>query len=249
MAEQIGPMNEDCTLLPWDSDFWGFPVARLNGDLLTGEAAERAVRWCENHKVRCLYFSADGSCRETLKQAADHGFRFVDVRVDMEAAAKEAPPEAASDFLCRKADAEDLAAMEPLARAAHEDTRFFKDANFDAAKAADLYALWIARDLRDHTVFAAVSSRRPNQALGYLSASEAEGGTGRIGLVAVSAEARGRGLGRHLVNHALTWFRSRGHERVRVATQGTNVPALRLYEGCGFRVAEVKVWFHRWFDS
>jgi ribosomal protein S18 acetylase RimI-like enzyme len=50
------------------------------------------------------------------------------------------------------------------------------------------------------------------------------------------------------VAYAVAWIQSRGLESVRVATQVTNIPALRLYEGCGFRAADAKVWFHRWFD-
>jgi len=249
MSEYGGSMAEDCTLLLWDSRFWGFPVGRLHSDKLTKEVAENAVRWCVDHKVRCLYFAAAGTCGETLKLAADHGFRFVDVRIDMETAPRAAPPKAATDFIFREAGAADVAAMESLARSAHEDTRFFKDTSFDVEKAADLYALWIARDFRDHTVFAAVSALQPERVLGYLSASDIDTKTGRIGLVAVSAEVRGRGVGRHLVDYALAWYRSRGLERVRVATQGTNVSALRLYEGCGFKVMDVKLWFHRWFKN
>jgi dTDP-4-amino-4,6-dideoxy-D-galactose acyltransferase len=238
-------MSDNCTFLHWDSEHWGFGVARFGGDKLTKESAERTLRWCEEEKIRCLYFAASGSCSETLKNAANYGFHFVDVRVDMEVVPTHAPPEAPSGFFCRAAGAEDLAALEKFARVAHHDTRFFKDANFDKAKAAELYALWIARDLREQTVFAAISPGQSDSVVGYLSVNEADG---RIGLVAVSPEARGRGIGRHLVASAVAWLRSRGLERVRVATQGTNVPALRLYEICGFRVADVKVWFHRWFD-
>jgi len=242
-------MSEVCSILPWDSDFWGFPVARIDCHTLTGQVANSAVQWCKEHKVRCLYFAADGACPETLNQAWENGFRFIDVRVDMETVVSDAPAEATNTQLCREAVAEDLAAMQDLARLAHEDTRFFKDSNFNPVKAADLYAIWIARDFRDHKVFVAVSSSQPGRVLGYLSTNKVGTSEGRIGLVAVSPEARGRGLGKHLVRQALGWFRSQGLGKVRVATQGTNVAALRLYESCGFRIADVKLWFHRWFDS
>jgi ribosomal protein S18 acetylase RimI-like enzyme len=38
-----------------------------------------------------------------------------------------------------------------------------------------------------------------------------------------------------------------GIGRLAAATQATNVPALRLYEQAGFRVATTLVWFHKWF--
>ena len=242
-------MSCSCTILPWDSAHWGFVVAKIDGHRLNTESAKRSIAWCEQNNVRCLYFAADGSCKETLRCASENGFRFVDVRVDMERGSSLSGPHCSGDAVCRAATQSDLAAMEHLARSSHQDTRFFKDANFDRAKASELYALWIAKDLSQHSVFAAALSGRTEKMLGYLTASESDAGTSRFGLLAVSPEARGRGLGRQLVQYALTWSQSCGMAKVRVATQGTNVPALRLYESCGFKVIDVKVWFHRWFTA
>lgn len=241
-------MGDLCTLLAWDSEYWGFPVARIKGNKLTKRAAEKVIRWCGKHKVRCLYFIADGTCAKTLEAAWNHGFRFVDVRVDMQVGASSVILPSRKDGDCREARQEDLSAMERLARTAHVDTRFFKDTSFDRKKAAEMYALWIARDYRDHKVFVAATTNSPRSVLGYATAKMARKETGRIGLVAVSPAARGCGLGHLLVKNATAWCHSRGAKCVRVATQGTNIAALRLYERCGFKVAEVKIWFHRWFE-
>jgi dTDP-4-amino-4,6-dideoxy-D-galactose acyltransferase len=246
--DKLGSLGDLCTLLPWDTEHWGFPVARLNETTLTEEIAAKAIQWCEKHRIKCLYFAADGRRAETLQLAEKHGFRFVDVRVDLERGLHDASANIA-DGACREAVPQDLPAIEQLARTAHEDSRFFKDTSFDRATAGDLYAIWIARDLRERRVFVAVSAGEPTYPLGYVSVSEESGRVGRIGLVAVIPEARGGGLGNLLVQCALAWCRSRDADFVRVATQGTNVPALRLYECCGFKTADVKVWFHRWFGD
>lgn len=242
-------MSEICSLLTWDTGHWGLRIGRVIGHTLTRDTAKEVLSWCSENRIQCLYFAADGACRQTLENAWANGFRFVDVRVDMEMGPAEVPGSAPPDVSCREATADDLPPLERLARAMHEDTRFFKDTRFDPVKAADLYALWIARDLREHRVFVAEPSGEPKRMLGYVSASEEGDKGGRIGLIAVDPAARGRGVGRLLLRHALASFRSRGIQSVKVATQGTNVPALRLYENCGFKVADVKVWFHRWFDK
>lgn len=241
-------MDDLCTVLDWDSKHWGFPVARVKGNKLNERSAENVIRWCGEHKVRCLYFAADGTCAETLQAVKNNGFRFVDVRVDMQVGASSVTLPTRNDGECREARQEDLSALERLARTAHVDTRFFKDTGFDRKKAAKFYALWIARDFLENKVFAATTADAPRSVLGYATANMANNETGRIGLVAVSPAARGRGLGHLLVKNTVAWCQSRGAKGVRVATQGTNVAALRLYESCGFRVAEVKVWFHRWFE-
>ena len=241
-------MNDPCTLLAWDSEHWGFPVARINGNKLNQGVAEDVVRWCEKHQVKCLYFAADGTSAETLQVSQNNGFCFVDVRVDMEVAVSSIFLTSQTNGKCREARLKDLFAIERLAKTAHEDTRFFKDSKFDQQKAADLYGLWIRREFRENKVFVAGLPSNPNRVLGYASASVADGKVGRIGLVAVCPAARGCGLGHLLVENAMAWCQSHGASCIRVVTQGTNIAALRLYESCGFKVAEVKVWFHRWFE-
>jgi ribosomal protein S18 acetylase RimI-like enzyme len=51
----------------------------------------------------------------------------------------------------------------------------------------------------------------------------------------VSAEARGSGLGRELVEAALERARERGCARILLDTNESNEAALRLYESVGFR--------------
>ena len=36
---------------------------------------------------------------------------------------------------------------------------------------------------------------------------------------------------------------------ITVVAQGQNAPALRTFEGCGFRTADVGLWFHKWYES
>lgn len=241
-------MDDGCSLLPWDSQHWGFPVARIDVHRLTDQSARQAIRWCKDRKIRCLYFAADGSCAQTLQVVRCNGFRFIDIRVDLKLDPEALLSEAKVNN-CRAAKPEDLPALQRMARGAHEDTRFFKDLHFDRIKAGDFYSLWIERDLRENKVFVAFSESDPGELLGYISVSLSGDDTARIGLMAVKAGARRSGLGRSLVEKALIWCHSQKIVSVRVATQGTNVPALRLYESCGFKIADVKVWFHRWFGE
>ena len=58
-----------------------------------------------------------------------------------------------------------------------------------------------------------------------------EGETGKIGRVAVLAEARGKGIGAALIRAAVDRLRERG---LRVAKLGAQTHALGFYEGLGF---------------
>ncbi len=231
--------------LPWDSEFFGFRIGRAQGNRLTPAGREALLQWCADERIRCLYFFADGEDGATLEQAHVGGFKFVDLRVDlaMELARGVSRPSPAEFRLVRS---EEISVIEAMARGAHTDTRFFKDTGFPALRAADLYARWIQRDFREHRVF--VAGGPDGTMAGYVTCQlDVARGIGRIGLIAVAEAARGRGLGRALVQGALAWFREAGCREVRVATQGTNLAAQRLYQAFGFRTAETTVTFHRWF--
>ena len=75
---------------------------------------------------------------------------------------------------------------------------------------------------------------------------QAKAGIGSIGLIAVDAAFRGRGLGTALIRAALEWCAGRGCSIVEVVTQGRNLAATRLYESNGFAVSALaNVWHLR----
>jgi dTDP-4-amino-4,6-dideoxy-D-galactose acyltransferase len=234
--------------LPWDSEFFGFPVATVSGGRMDEATSRQIGAWCSKEGIRLLYFLADDHV-PSWRTASDAGFRLVDIRVELaldKARSRLLPAVLANDFTLREAKREDLDDLLPIAAEVHTDSRFFVDPMVPRDKARDLFARWLRRSVERtiaDVVFTAVVDGRP---AGYLSA-KVRNGSGRIGLVGVGEAARGRGVGRSLVRHAMDWFESRGAREVAVVTQGRNVLAQRVYQQCGFLTRSTKLWFHRWF--
>lgn len=65
---------------------------------------------------------------------------------------------------------------------------------------------------------------------------EPDGATGQMVRVSVRRDLRGEGIGRAIVEHLLAVARARGLRRVWMETNVGWTSAIRLYEGCGFRV-------------
>lgn len=57
-----------------------------------------------------------------------------------------------------------------------------------------------------------------------------------ISRVAIDETARGRGLGSHLVAHAIETHQSRGYRKFRLDVSADNAAAIRAYEGSGLKI-------------
>ena len=84
------------------------------------------------------------------------------------------------------------------------------------------------------------------EVVGYITTwIDEEAGMGHIPNLAVTAPARGRGVGRMLIEHALDHFRSRGAGHARIETLAQNPVGQSLYPSCGFREVARQVHFCR----
>jgi dTDP-4-amino-4,6-dideoxy-D-galactose acyltransferase len=233
-----------CERLAWDSQFFGFNIGRLWGNRLTPERAREAVRWCRDHAIRCLYFLADADDPATNQNAADAGFRMVDVRCTYECELPSWHPAVDSPAV-RPYEPADLSAIERIAAANHTDSRFYFDSHFSRERCDELFAGWIRRScagLAD-AVFVAGFAGSP---AGYITCHAGDGGRGSIGLFGVHPAFRGHGLGQQLAAVALKHLRSLGIQRVEVVTHGRNVRSQQMCQRSGFVIGSLELWYHLW---
>jgi dTDP-4-amino-4,6-dideoxy-D-galactose acyltransferase len=243
----VSATDEPCTLLPWDTEFFGRRIARVRGDSLTKESAGTINAWCHANGIEAIYFIARSDDPMTVAVAEAEGYHLVDVRMTFDrvlgkAAAEETPQH--SQIRLREAKAEDLPDLQAIARLSHGDTRFGVDPHFSKQQCENLYAVWIESSLRTSAVNVA---EHRGKVVGYVTKDEGEPDEGRIGLIAVSLGARGLGIGKALVDEAVKWFAAHGKRRVTVVTQGRNLTAQRLYGRSGFIARDVQLYYHRWF--
>ncbi len=78
-------------------------------------------------------------------------------------------------------------------------------------------------------------AERGGEILGYITLRlDRLNARGRIPNLAVVEAARGLGLGRRLIQHALDFMRSEGMQIAQIETMASNAIGQHLYPGCGF---------------
>lgn len=231
----------------WDSRFFGYPVASRSFDAAAPTASDlhRILREARNSGVRLLYLflpPVDASCRFTLEQA---GAKPVGRKCEYSKPVRmpEASEVGEGVVLCRRSSP----GLEQLALQSGVQSRFRLDDGFRNGEFERLYREWLASSLRGENgkrVFVAGKMENPG---GLVTVEPGE--IARIGLLAVSADQRGTGLGRRLVAEAERFCCDHDRAELRVATQSENQEACRFYEACAFRkIAEVEI-FHVWLPA
>lgn len=87
---------------------------------------------------------------------------------------------------------------------------------------------------------------RPSGSLaGVLIGSRVSHGVGHVGQISVHPASQGQGIGRRLLQSALSEFRNRGFNSVTLAVTSANASAVHLYESCGFRTIHSFPVFYR----
>ena len=245
-------VNTLCKYLTWDSTFFNIRIAQVKKNYLSGTELKQCIRWCKKQKITCLYFLIDPASVKSISLAESSGFHFVDMRVILEANLNEnifrnMQLKSAMQSV-RESTQKELAAIKKIAGKNHYQTRFFKDKRFPPSKSSKLYELWIEQGFENPRGIVLIAPIE-NRIAGYFVGQVDENHTAKIVLAGVDEEFRKKGIGTALVCAGLQWFKKKSAKKTIVVTQGTNIPAMRLYTSWGFYPREAMLWYHRWFLS
>jgi dTDP-4-amino-4,6-dideoxy-D-galactose acyltransferase len=235
-------------LLPWDSGVFGFPVARIAASAHRN-TLKAALDDARREGVRLIYLLTESS--DVAREAQSLGGVHVSERVTFVRAV--APGDANSDASSGTPvimvetwhGTTPTPELLELARDAGRYSRFRLDPKVPIGVFERIYDAWITNSING-TIADEVLVIRDGAAVSGLVTVGVKNGRADIGLLAVRAQARGRGLGRALVKASLDWAAHRGLREAQVVTQGANVEACRLYETCEYAIERVEHLFHFW---
>jgi len=155
-----------------------------------------------------------------------------------------------TDITFEDAKVTDEKELRKITMASYGFSHYFNDPNIPAEKAGCIYRKWIEDSLRGYADFV-ITAKVSGKIVGYVTIRlEKLNGDGFsiIDLIAVSQKYRGRGIGKMLVNEGIARTYNKA-SKVYASTQASNLAALHLYHGLGFKPALSQAALHVWLNT
>jgi dTDP-4-amino-4,6-dideoxy-D-galactose acyltransferase len=240
-----------------EKDEWLSDVLGVSSWKVSGVEADTSPIEIKAVLFQCVdrgsaFFSAKIRTRDVraVINATRAGFFAIDVNVtfDWDSAANGTSVNGVSgksNMTTEIATEGDAAAIEEVAGHCFTLSRFHLDPAIGLDRANEVKRQWAHNACRGRASAVYVSRQR-NDVTGFLAVLESESGGRKdaiIDLVGVDKSHQGHGAGRALSNMFVDQWRGRA-DRLRVGTQISNIPAMRLYESIGFRVTETSYVLH-----
>ena len=227
------------TKLEWDSTFFGYPVGKIylkKGYELNESLFENALK-----AFKLVYvFTKVPLHRKSIK------FVHVDDKVTFKKSIVQPDLEkfkmTCSPFNKNEDSYNDLV---NLAYESGKFSRFRIDQGFIENEFERLYKKWIDGSINNKSSAVLIYSLKSRIA-GFITLSDKGSETVNIGLIAVSPENQGKGIGSKLLRNAEIYSKVRGFSLMTVSTQQINLNAMRLYFKNGYEEVEIQHIYHYW---
>ena len=225
--------------LPWDSSFFGFEVG--HGTWAATTDIDRITVACQGFDL--VYLNQEpltaSDIAKSHPDAVDAGVKLTFVKSLANVDGNWSLP----DSIVRLR--ENSRALEQLALISGHQSRFRLDPHFPEHLFEKLYRHWIQASINGLWGASVLGFIRGDQLTGFITVEFPEFGA-RIGLVAVHPDAQGHGIGKQLINAAVTEAMRKRSEIIKVSTQGSNKPAQLAYLKSGFSLHSSVHQYHWW---
>ena len=232
--------------LSWDSQFFGFNVGKIDGDKISSiEDLKKILLEAKNLNYRLCYLLIPCEYISLNEIAKSQNGLLIDEKVTY----------SINDIYGVKLDDSSnisefdkkfsLKEMYELGIQSSHQSRFRIDKNFERNACDKMYKIWIEKSI-DGELAEKVFIYTDNNAVKGMITIKIYNGIGKIILIGVDSEERGKSIGKKLIQKSFEYFISSKVYKVDVDTQNRNIDACRFYEKCGFSKSKTINVYHYW---
>lgn len=239
-------MNYSWKLDNFDTIIFGFKVAKIVDIDPTGSAKvvkdriRNLLRELIKNRILYATFRTKSSNFELIHSLEESNFILVDGLITLEINTLTLDHKEQTNEI-RKANRNDLKKLKELTSGVYSSGRIFNDPLISKNIANTFYMKWIENSIVGNAADLVLVWEEKADILGYVTLQK----KGKIPLVCVSKKARGKGIASRLINASFNAFKKWDVKNVVIETQMDNIPALRIYQSCGFKIIGSYVTF-RW---
>lgn len=237
-------MNSNITILDWDTNFFKKKIGRIENSIYNQHDLASINRALTKQEVDLAYYSSTNPLSNELHDTDSYSINFVDRKTTYNKVINKNASfnEAISEYQC------DHPAQKLIDLSVESGTysRFKVDTKIDNSKFEELYSLWIINSVNRQLAKSVLVYYIDEIIAGFVTLGE-KNEKADIGIIAVDAQFRGKGIGKSLMLSAERRFADNtANTEIQVVTQGENIPACKLYESCGYEVNKVEYFYHLW---
>ncbi|OWF82484.1 TDP-D-fucosamine acetyltransferase [Yersinia kristensenii] len=243
------PVHANIEPLAWESEFF----QRHSAKLIFSDSAPQ-LNPAELDAFTLIQAKVPTHRLDLIDSLGQLSFKLVEGEVDLSLPVEEKDAVgtenatfqvATGTYQSRVATAADISLLRSVAAGAFALSRF-RAPWYDPQDSGRFYALWAEKAVLgtfDHQCLLVMDTS--GQPAGFVTLRDLQDGSARIGLLAVFPEAQGKGIGSSLMSAAKQWCHNHGLHQLRVATQMSNIAALRLYIRSGASIESTAYWLCR----
>jgi len=231
-------------LLEWDTDVFGFAVAKIMPDRLSVGEMEIIFNDLKKRNVSLAYWASESRDKDSHSAAKSMGGFLTGQRITYVVDLRSMSTTFFSPAIQTKEYYEDKPNTD-LTNLIFEGgvySRFYTDPKITRKQYEDIHKLWIDNSVKNNTVFVIEENGR---ILGFVSLNT-KNKRGNIDFIVVGRTFRGKGYGNALICAAHKWFISKGYDIVQAVTQKENAIACKMYERFGYHIEKIENFYHFW---
>jgi ribosomal protein S18 acetylase RimI-like enzyme len=225
-------------ILSWDSNFFRFPVARIN-DKVDIFSYEESLNDLFENNIKLAYYS---STKELpILENKFYEMKLVDKKVTY---LKEVSSRAANENISFYDKDYPEQKLIDLAIESGIYSRFNLDTKIERKHFEDLYTKWIENSVTKKIADEVLVYKEEKKINGFVTIGK-KNNRADIGIIAVDQSHRGNGIGKALMFSAENYYTCQ-LKSIQVVTQGDNLAACKLYESCGYVIEKKEYFYHLW---
>lgn len=234
-----------------DIDRQRFGIMVASAHDVSADAVDAVEAFCVENQVEMSIVRVPTTDLLAVQKLEDIGYRLMDTLVYYAFKFdKKAIPEDTSAHQIRTAQADDVTAVTAIAIESFKGYfgHYHADPRLPNDKCDEVYVDWAQKSVQSRNVADEVLVVSNNGQLdGFATLRQNTENEGEGVLFGVAPRAQGQGIYRTMMIHGMQWSQQRGHQRMVVSTQVTNIAVQKVWARLGFEMDRGYYTLHKWF--